>query len=43
VHQLLRDRENAYKFADFTVDTTDLAVDEIVDTIIRQFETVTVE
>jgi shikimate kinase len=36
VHQLLRDRENAYKFADITVDTTDKTVDEIVDWIIAQ-------
>jgi shikimate kinase len=43
VHQLLRDRENAYKFADFTIDTTDLGVDEIVEKIMRQFASTLVE
>jgi shikimate kinase len=40
VHQLLRDRENAYQFADYTVDTTDLSVDEIVRQIIDQVSVV---
>lgn len=43
VHQLLRDRENAYKFADYTVDTTDLSVEQIVDVIVEQYNQVSLD
>ena len=40
VHQLLRDRENAYQFADFTIDTSGRTVEDIVSLIIEQFNAI---